>query len=174
MTKNAYDPDKDPTVIAQRKRNLVLFQLDWLVSQDPIRWYLFVTGVKEAHLPYSWVTEALRNYVTALPAARDRLKELIDQLQEDVKYCHQNEDSHGEIEGIGPSGIRWSECLACTKPDDKTLADWLKKQECMDFRVFLDDIGVYTDTWELTACGLGTVLKDRFLKTYGQEENDDD
>lgn len=167
MTKNAYDPDKDPTVIAQRKRNLVLFQLDWLVSQDPIRWYLFVTGVKEAQLPYSWITEALSNYVTNMPAARDRLKELTDQLQEDVKYCHHNEDSHGEIEGTGPSGIRWSECLACKVPGNEELAEWLNKATGLEIRGLIDDIGIYTDAWELTACGMGTTLKRRFIEAFG-------
>ncbi len=167
MTKNAYDPDKDPTVIAQRKKNLVLFQLDWLVSQDPIRWYLFVTGVKEAHLPYSWITEALHNYVTSLPAARDRLKELTDQLQEDVKYCHHHEDSHGEIEGIGPSGIRWNECLACTTPSNSELADWIRKQKNLEISNLIDDAGVYTNAWELTVCGMGTTVKRRFIETFG-------
>lgn len=173
MTKNAYDPDKDPTVIAQRKKNQVLFQLDWLITQDPVRWYLFGKGVKQAHLPYTWITEALQKFVASRKEVNAELKELKEQLTADIEYCHKHEDSQGRLEGTGPSGIRWDTCLTYTEPDDKTLADWLKKQEYMDFRSFLDNTGVYTDTWELTACGLGTVLKDRFLKTYGQEGNDD-
>lgn len=173
MTKNAYDPDKDPSVIAQRKKNLALFQLDWLTAQDPVRWYLFVTGVKQAKLTYTWITQALENFVASRKEVNAELKELREQLTADIEYCHRHEDNQGRLEGTGPSGIRWDRCLAYTEPDDKTLADWLKNQEYTDFRGFIDDIGVYTDVWELTECGLGTVLKDRFLKTYGWEKNND-
>lgn len=169
MATNTYSPDKDPTVTAQRKKNLILFQLDWLVSQDPIRWYLFIKGVHEARLSFRRTVEALLNYTTAFIETAASLPELREALKRDLEYCVGTEKNAGDSIKAGPSDIRWDECLSCIRPGDAELASWMSEHDHYKIAGFIELSQVYTNTWALITCGAGTALSERFL---GRGEND--